>query len=84
MELTRDEREILEAIPSTEPADFNEFCAAIGDLRPAKGEKKEWAMIFNFLDRAERAGLVTLEKDAGKTVSFVLTSEGKDLVRSFR
>lgn len=84
MGFTKDEKKILESIPSTEPADFGEFCQGLEDLRPEKGDSASWSIVFQFLDRAEREGLIEQEKVGGRMEGVILTDEGKDLVRSFR
>lgn len=84
MTMTHDEKKILETIPSTEPADFREFCQGLEDLRPEKGDSRGWATLFRFLDRLEQEGLIEQEKTKGRMESIVLTAEGKDLVRSLR
>lgn len=74
--------EILAAIPSTEPATFNEFLSALPDV-PEKGDRSEWAELFRELTELEGLGLVEIERAnrGGAIESLVLTGEGADRVR---
>lgn len=72
--------EILAAIPSTGPATFREFCAALTDIPT---EKAEWRALFSQLKTLENAGLVEVERAnvGGSIESLMLTEDGADRVR---
>ena len=74
--------EILAAIPSTEPCDFREFLNGLPDV-PEKGDREEWAELFEQLRFLETAGLVEVERaDRGGNIeSMMLTPEGVEAVR---
>lgn len=72
--------ELLQAIPSTEPASFNELMRAIGGHFDG-----EWAELFQQLDHAESLGLVEIDRGYNNRISAVqLTAAGADQVREFQ
>lgn len=72
--------EILKACPSTEPATFYEFLSELDDV-PEKGDKPEWAALFRAIEKAERAGLIQVQRDDGKIDLLMLTPEGAERVK---
>jgi predicted transcriptional regulator len=72
---------MLSAIPSTEPASFNEFLRGYDD-RPERGDKSGWAELFTDLETLESQGLVEIERVNGRIDTLMLTVEGADVVRS--
>ncbi len=75
---------LLKAIPSTEPATFSEFCRALGDDCPERGDKEEWADLFSHINMAESLGLIEVERDGRNTESLQLTEAGVAEVRGRR
>lgn len=71
---------MLAAIPSTEPATFNEFLSGYDD-RPERGDKPAWAEMFQDLETLESQGLVEIERANGRIDTLMLTAEGVDLVK---
>lgn len=71
---------ILQAIPSTEPADFREFCQALGSERPENSA--EWSVLFRQLEKLEVDELVEVERTRGKIDTLILTEAGAARVRS--
>lgn len=74
---------ILTAIPSTEPATFNEFLRSYDD-RPERGDTSAWRDLFNDLETLESQGLVEIERVKGRIDTLILTDSGADLVREFQ
>jgi predicted transcriptional regulator len=72
---------ILRAIPSTEPATFNEFLRGYDDA-PERGDKSGWSELFQDLETLESQGLVEIERNNGRIDTLMLTAEGVDTVRS--
>lgn len=72
---------MLAAIPSTEPASFNEFLRGYDD-RPERGDKGAWAEMFQDLETLEAQGLIEIERVNGKIDTLILTDEGAALVRN--
>lgn len=77
--------QILSAIPSTEPATFNEFLSALPDV-PEKGDRIEWSVLFAQLRRLEIDGLIEVERanSGGSIESLMLTGEGAAQVKGKR
>ncbi|MEW6212922.1 MAG: hypothetical protein AB1631_31655 [Acidobacteriota bacterium] len=77
--------ELLSAIGSTEPSSFGEFCSSLGADRPEQGDRPAWSALFRELERAERDGLVEIERDGrGRIDSLMLTSEGAARIRDMK
>ena len=72
--------DILKAIPSTEPAMFNEFLRGLDDA-PERGDRAGWAELFRGLDRLERDGRIEVERANGKIDTLILTESGAASVR---
>lgn len=72
---------MLAAIPSTEPATFNEFLRGYDD-RPERDDKRGWAEMFQDLETLESQGLVEIDRMNGRIDTLMLTAEGVDLVRN--
>lgn len=74
--------EILAAIPSTEPCDFNEFLSALPDC-PEKGNREGYRDLFSQLRTLENAGMVEVERanSGGSIESLMLTEDGAERVR---
>lgn len=72
---------LLVAIPSTEPATFSEFCRALGDDCPERGDKEEWADLFDTINQAENLGLIEVDRNGRNTESLQLTEAGAAKVR---
>ena len=75
---------ILEAVPSTECASFSEFCRALGSDCPERGERDDWAELFDCIKAAENLDLVEVERVNGKIDTLILTEAGVARVRSQR
>ena len=73
------EETVLRAIPSTEPADFGEFCYALGSEKP--DNSTEWALLFRQIEKVEADGLVEVERTHGKIDTLILTEEGTARVK---
>jgi hypothetical protein len=72
--------QILQAIGSTEPATFSEFCSSLQDC-PVKGDREGWREVFNLLNEGERNGLIKIDR-VGKSIdTLLLTEQGADQVR---
>ena len=80
---TKEKAKILEAIPSTEPCSFSEFCNDYPDT-PSKGERSEWAGLFGRLSELERDDLLRIERDGRNIQEMQLTEAGAQWVRDFR
>lgn len=74
---------ILLALPSTEPATFNEFLRALDDA-PERGDKEAWAELFQELDGLETMGMVEVERYQGKIDTLILTGIGAEYVRDLQ
>lgn len=72
---------MLAAIPSTEPATFNEFLRGYDD-RPERDDKRGWAEMFTDLETLESQGLIEIDRTNGRIDTLMLTAEGADLVRN--
>lgn len=72
--------DVLEAIPSTESASFNEFCGALSDC-PERGDREGWADLFQELDALEALGLVFVDRLKGRIDTLQLTEAGAAAVR---
>lgn len=75
---------LLQAIPSTEPASFNELCRALGDDCPERGDREGWRDLFSLLEIAQESGYVDIDYVGGKVGSVQLTEAGAARVRSAR
>ena len=72
---------MLAAIPSTEPATFNEFLRGY-DNRPERGDSPAWSEMFQDLETLESQGLIEIERALnGKIDTLILTSDGANVVR---
>lgn len=68
---------LLGAIGSQEESSFSEICQALGDERPAKGDKAEWRDFFDLLRKAENQGLIEQFKNSvGNFEGAILTEAG--------
>jgi predicted transcriptional regulator len=72
---------MLQAIPSTEPASFNEFLRGYDDA-PERGDKGGWSELFQDLETLESQGLIEIERANGRIDTLMLTADGADVVRS--
>lgn len=72
--------DILRAIPSTEPATFNEFCNGLPDC-PEKDDKRAWANLFQLIKMAEDMELVEIERFGSRIDAMQLTTLGAERVR---
>lgn len=71
---------ILKAIPSTELADFGEFCTALGADKP--DDRAGWADLFSTLSDLEEHGLIEVSR-SGRTIdTLILTEAGTALVKN--
>jgi hypothetical protein len=75
--MNNNERDVLAAIPFTEPAAFGEFCGAFDDC-PEKGNKEGWRELFSDLRALESLGLISVEYSDRKIDTLTLTEEGKE------
>lgn len=73
------EEQVLSLIPSTEPADFKEFCLALGDDIPCNRE--EWAKLFGILRILEQQGDVMIDRLKQRIDFLQLTEQGASRVR---
>ena len=67
--------DILQVVPSTEPATFSEFLRGLKDA-PERGDKAEWSILFRQLERLEADGLVEIERSGNKIDTLILTEAG--------
>jgi hypothetical protein len=72
---------ILSAIGSTEASTFSEFCRALKDDCPEKGDTAGWRELFGSLEWAEHQGLIEIDRVNRKIDSLILTEKGAALVR---
>lgn len=72
---------LLRAIGSTEASTFQEFCSALGEHCPAKGDRTGWASLFGALDEMQREVLVSVVRKDGKIEALRLTAEGAKRAR---
>lgn len=68
--------QVLSAIPSTEPATFNEFLRALGGDFDG-----DWRELFQTVEFLENAGLVEVERLNGRIDTLILTEAGVAQVR---
>lgn len=76
-------RKILEAIPSTEPATFGEFCRAYDDC-PEKGDREGWAEVFDKLNTLENLDLIEVERANDRIQTLILTDAGVQRLKELR
>jgi hypothetical protein len=75
------EDQILSAIGSTEPSDFNEFCRGLAADCPESGDREGWREVFSHLRILEQHGFVTVSRTGNKIDSMILTSAGANRIR---
>lgn len=75
---------ILQAIPSTEPASFREFCNALGSDCPERGEREDWAELFDCIREAEGNVLIEVERSGNSIETLILTEAGAATVRGMQ
>ena len=75
---------ILEATSSTEPSSFSEFCRALGSDCPERGERDEWAELFDCVKAAEILNFIEVERVNGKIDTLILTEAGVARVKELR
>jgi len=80
---------LLEAIPSTEPASFDEFCRALGPEKPDRDEKREWWELFVDIEALESEDLVEIERTKRgngrlQIDTMILTEAGVAVLREMR
>ena len=79
-----DIKTVLEATPSTEPSSFNEFCRALGSDCPERGERDDWAELFDCIKAAENLDLIEVERVNGKIDTLILTEAGVARIKELR
>ncbi|MGH8597515.1 MAG: hypothetical protein ACREXT_12730, partial [Gammaproteobacteria bacterium] len=73
---------LLSAIGSTEPSTFYEFCSALKDDCPEKGDRDAWRELFGSLELAARHGFLDIERTEKSIESLQLTAAGANRVRA--
>lgn len=77
--------DVMAAIPSTESADFNEFCRGLKGC-PAAGERDAWREVFGLLNEGKARGWIGIAYENGGTAgnieALILTPEGAARVRA--
>lgn len=73
---------ILAAVGYTEPSDFNEFCRALGEKCPTKGDVPAWREIWATVAKIEEAGWMRVKRNGRMTESLQLTKDGADHIRA--
>lgn len=77
--------DVMAAIPSTEAADFSEFCHGLKNC-PAAGDRAAWRELFGLLNEGVRRGWVGVAYEngasSGKIEAGILTPEGAAHVRA--
>lgn len=71
---------VLRAIPSTEPADFGEFCNALEGDKP--DDRQGWSDLFNTIRSLEREGLIEVSHAGNLIDTLVLTEAGVARVKA--
>jgi hypothetical protein len=75
--------DILEVVPSTEPATFGEFLNALADVPT---EKSDWRDLFETIRSATDLGLIEVDRDhkTDKINSLQLTADGVATLKDLR
>jgi hypothetical protein len=71
-----DMKTLLGAIGSQEESTFSEICDALGDDRPAKGDRAAWREFFQLIDEADKKGFINAIKLHGNFEGAILTADG--------